>query len=253
MLKRIHKVIGVSIALIIIHLSITGIILVQPAFFNLYDKFYKSDWLLAAFDMYTHADVKAISFEENMMFISSNLFIDDEVVNLGEEKIIGAYSLKGDLLFATPSSLSIVKEVNFDYKVIKLKTFQTPLSYLGVGNKGKLIAIDEEKNKFLILKINNEYELSLTDISYEKIVFKNVNYEEADFYLNLIQGPGLQALRLITDLHNGRFFGFFVMIVFIIASICNIFLALSGSYMTIRPLILRKYIKHKDLSLKNKR
>ena len=123
------------------------------------------------------------------------------------------------------------------------------LTHMTISN----ILRDEEKNKFLILKINNEYELSVTDISYEKIVFKNVNYEKADFYLNLIQGPGLQALRLITDLHNGRFFGFVVMIIFVIASICNVFLALSGSYMTLRPLIIRKYIKHKDLSLKNKR
>ena len=250
MLKRIHKVIGVSIALIIIHLSITGIVLMQPAFFNLYDKYYKSDWLLAAFDMYTHDDVKKTSLEESMIFISSNLLIEDEVINLGEEKIVGAYRLEGDLLFATPSSLSIVKETNFGYKVIQLKKFRTPLSFLGVGTKGQLITIDEEKNKFLIIKKNNKYELSVTDISYEKIVFKNVNYEKADFYLNLIQGPGLQALRLITDLHNGRFFGFIVMIIFVIASICNVFLALSGSYMTLRPLIIRKYIKQKDLSSK---
>ena len=250
MLKRIHKVIGVSIALIIIHLSITGIILMQPAFFNLYDKYYKSDWLLAAFDMYTHADVKTSSLDDNMIFIASNLLIEDEVINLGEEKIIGAYNLEGDLLFATRSSLSLVREVDFGYKVIQLKTFQTPLSFLGVTNQEKLIAIDKEQNKFLIIKKNNYYELSVTDISYEKIIFKNVNYQKADFYLNLIQGPGLQALRLITDLHNGRFFGFVVMIIFVIASICNVFLALSGSYMTLRPLIIRKYIKYKDLSSK---
>ena len=250
MLKRIHKVIGVSIALIIIHLSITGIVLMQPAFFNLYDKYYKSDWLLSAFDMYTHADVKASSLDDNMIFIASNLLIEDEVINLGEKKIVGAYNLEGDLLFATRSSLSLVREVDFGYKVIQLKTFQTPLSFLGVTKQEKLIAIDQEKNKFLIIKKNNEYEFSDTDISYEKIVFKNVNYEKADFHLNLIQGPGLQALRLITDLHNGRFFGFIVMIIFVIASICNVFLALSGSYMTLRPLIIRKYIKHKDLSSK---
>ena len=97
---------------------------------------------------------------------------------------------------------------------------------------------------------NNEYALSTTDMPYEKIVFETVEYEKADFYLNLIQGPGLQALRLITDLHNGRFFGFIVMIIFVIASICNVFLALSGSYMTLRPFIIKKYIKHKNFSSK---
>ena len=142
MLKRIHKVIGVSIALIIIHLSITGIVLMQPAFFNLYDKYYKSDWLLSAFDMYTHADVKTSSLDDNMIFIASNLLIEDEVINLGEKKIVGAYNLEGDLLFATRSSLSLVREVDFGYKVIQLKTFQTPLSFLGVTNQEKLIAID---------------------------------------------------------------------------------------------------------------
>ena len=134
--------------------------------------------------------------------------------------------------------------------MIQLKTFQTPLSFLGVTKQEKLIAIDQEKNKFLIIKENNEYALSTTDMPYEKIVFETVEYEKADFYLNLIQGPGIQALRLITDLHNGRFFGFIVMIIFVIASICNVFLALSGSYMTLRPLIIKKYIKHKNFSSK---
>ena len=40
--------------------------------------------------------------------------------------------------------------------------------------------------------------------------------EIARYYLLQVQGPGIQALRLFADLHNGRFFGPFVMFIFVI-------------------------------------
>ena len=117
---------------------------------------------------------------------------------------------------------------------------------IGVGEKEHFIIIDEENNNFIVSKNNQEYFFIKTHEPYEKINLVATDFEKADFYLNLVQGPGVQALRLFTDLHNGRFFGIIVMFVFTLASISIIFLAISGSYMTLKPILKRKYFKPKN-------
>ena len=94
MLKKIHKTVGISFALIILHLAVTGLILMYPAFFNLYDKYYKSDFLLSAFNMYMHSDVKVVSSKEDIIVIGPRLILDEEVLDLNVNKILGAYLRK---------------------------------------------------------------------------------------------------------------------------------------------------------------
>ena len=45
MLKKLHKIIGLSVCLIIIHLSITGIILMYPSTFKLQDTYFKNRYI----------------------------------------------------------------------------------------------------------------------------------------------------------------------------------------------------------------
>ena len=83
------------------------------------------------------------------------------------------------------------------------------------------------------------------NIKYKKSNLIIPNKELSNYFLNQVQGPGIQALRLFADLHNGRFFGPVVMIIFFISSFLIIFLAISGAYMTIRPSIKRYYYRSK--------
>ncbi|PPR28071.1 MAG: hypothetical protein CFH32_01432 [Alphaproteobacteria bacterium MarineAlpha9_Bin2] len=246
MLKKIHKTVGISFALIILHLAVTGLILMYPSFFNLYDKYYKSDFFLSAFNMYMHSDVKVVSSKEDIIVIGPRLILDEEVLDLKVNKILGAYPLKNDIAVISPSALFLIKEDDLDYIVKELKTFIVPLHSIGIGEKEHFIIIDEENNNFIVSKNNQEYIFIKTHEPYEKINLVATDFEKADFYLNLVQGPGVQALRLFTDLHNGRFFGIIVMFVFTLASISIIFLAISGSYMTLKPILKRKYFKPKN-------
>ena len=64
MLKKLHKIIGLSVCLIIIHLSITGIILMYPSTFKLQDTYFKNRYISSLYDMYTVADVRALEAAE---------------------------------------------------------------------------------------------------------------------------------------------------------------------------------------------
>ena len=95
MLKKAHKIIGISFALIIVHLSVTGLFLMFPKSFNLYDKYYEADWILDSFGMFTHSDVLASSIDKDIVFIGSNLVIDGELIQLSDEKLIAGLRLNG--------------------------------------------------------------------------------------------------------------------------------------------------------------
>ena len=57
MLKKIHKIVGLSVALIVIHLAITGIILMYPGTFKLQNTFLTNNYVLSLYHMYQTTDV----------------------------------------------------------------------------------------------------------------------------------------------------------------------------------------------------
>ena len=83
------------------------------------------------------------------------------------------------------------------------------------------------------------------NIKYNESVLAATDEETASYYLLQVQGPGVQALRVFADLHNGRFFGPFVMFIFLVASLLIVFLSVSGSYMALRPSIKRYFYRLK--------
>ena len=245
MLKKAHKIIGISFALIILHLSVTGLFLMFPKYFNLYDKYYEADWILDSFGMFTHSDVLASSIDKDIVFIGSNLVIDGELIQLSDEKLIAGLRLNGVIAVVSENSLMIVSETNLDYEVRKAKSFDIAISLAGIDSDGNII-LDQNGNRLMISKKNNDYVIAPTNHNYKRIYLQTLERAESSYYLNLIQGPGVQALRLVTDLHNGRFFGMLAIFLFTVAGISTIFLALSGSFMTLRPIIYKKYYKIKN-------
>ena len=241
MLRKIHKIIGASVCLIIIHLSVTGLILMFPSHFNLYNKYYTSSWLLSAFNMYTYSDVRFSSYDENLILVGSNLVVEDDLITLNIEKIVSAFKVEKDIIIVAENSILLVNEKEFGFDSVLIESFNKPILEAGVSTHGNFI-IQQESNRFELIKNMEKYLLSITDQEYEKIVLSKVNKEKSAFYLNLIQGPGVQALRLVTELHNGRFFGAVAVLIFSITTLAAMFLSLSGFYMTMRPL-LRKFIK----------
>ena len=243
MLKKLHKIIGLSVCLIVIHLSITGIILMYPSTFKLQETYFKNRHISSLYDMYTVADVRALeAAEEDLGIIKSKVIVSDMVIETGINNILGA--LKADNLIFVLNNKKIILIQESDYGLEIIKDEKIPFTALSIGKDNDSILIKGTKDKFYIVNENLSFSLAKNnEIEFNETPLVLPEEEIARYYLLQVQGPGVQALRLFADLHNGRFFGPFVMFIFAITSILVIFLSISGSYMTIKPSIKRYIYK----------
>ena len=243
MLKKLHKIIGLSVCLIIIHLSITGIILMYPSTFKLQETYFKNRYISSLYDMYTVADVRALeAAEEDLGIIKSKAIVSDMVIETGINNILGA--LKADNLIFVLNNKKIILIQESDYGLEIIKDEKIPFTALSIGKDNDNILIKGTKDKFYIVNENLSFSLAKNnEIEFNETPLVLPEEEIARYYLLQVQGPGVQALRLFADLHNGRFFGPFVMFIFALTSILVIFLSISGSYMTIKPSIKRYIYK----------
>ena len=227
MLKKLHKIIGLSVCLIIIHLSITGIILMYPSTFKLQDTYFKNRYISSLYDMYTVADVRTLeAAEEDLGIIKSKAIVSDMVIETGINNILGA--LKADNLIFVLNNKKIILIQESDYGLEIIKDKKIPFTALSIGKGNDNILIKGLEDTFYILNENLSFSLAKNnDIEFNEAPLVLPGEEIARYYLLQVQGPGVQALRLFADLHNGRFFGPFVMFIFAITSILVIFLSIN--------------------------
>ena len=244
MLKKIHKIIGLSVCIIIIHLAVTGIILMYPHTFRLHDTYFTSNFIYSLYDMHNPSEVKALESGNDLGLVSSKIIVSDMVLETNIKDIISLLKKDNYIYILNSKSLIVIEEKDYGLQIIK----ENPLSFvaisLGTSNDQVFLkSVDDE-----YYRIHNDLRILLNEannIKYKKSNLIIPNKELSNYFLNQVQGPGIQALRLFADLHNGRFFGPVVMIIFFISSFFIIFLAISGAYMTIRPSIKRYYYRSK--------
>ena len=249
MLKRLHKIIGVSVCLIVIHLSITGIVLMYPNTFKLQDTYYTNSYISNLYDMYTITDVRVFDgLEEDLGVINSKIITSDMVIDTGINNIIGALK-KDNLIFTlNDKNVLLIQESDFGLEIIR--ETKIPFTAVSIGKDEDKILVKEEAGKIYILDESLSFSLvKNNEIEFNEMVIVLPDEEAAIYYLHQVQGPGIQALRLFADLHNGRFFGPFVMFIFAITSILVIFLSISGSYMALKPSIKRYIYKSRKKKL----
>ena len=243
MLKKLHKIIGLSVCLIVIHLSITGIILMYPSTFKLQDTYFKNRYISGLYDMYSVADVRTLeAAEEDLGIIKSKAIVSDMVIETGINNILGALKANNLIFILNNKNIILIQESDYGLEIIKDE--KIPFTALSIGKDNDNILIKGTEDKFYIVNENLSFSLAKNnEIEFNETPLVLPEEEIARYYLLQVQGPGVQALRLFADLHNGRFFGPFVMFIFAITSILVIFLSISGSYMTIKPSIKRYIYK----------
>ena len=117
-----------------------------------------------------------------------------------------------------------------------------------------LLGLDD--NGLIYFGINNNYYLldHLTlKTSKKNINPKNINWSviekpkknTAYDLLKTHQGPGISMLRIITEMHNGKIFGFLFSTIITISTLALIFLSFSGIYMGLKIKLRKKiFTKH---------
>ena len=245
MLKKFHKVLGLSIGLIIIHLAITGIILMYPNTFKLYDTFLSNNYMLSLYNMNTRSEVFVSNDFADIGIVSNNIVISDYVLDMNMLNVLGLAINNKYIFAANPYTLLVIENDGYEYKIIKKLTFPFILKELVIdnnkeikflNNEGKYYSLDESFNFIVINKLARPIKI---------LTLYSAQDQEADLYLNYIQGPGIQLLRFITDIHNGRFFGKIIMIIFSLSSLGAVFLAVTGTVMGLNMTFKRRIYKKK--------
>ena len=234
-LRKLHKYIGFTFSIFILHLTITGILLTYPKLFNVDEKYTNNFYLLKKYNMQTYKDViQYNNSKKEIITINNNLYLDRKFIDNNKEKTISAiYNINSKSLYVLNKSEIIIYEFELIEDVLEIKD----ILYLPNRENFIQIGIDQKHNIFL--KSNNHEYMIDKDNSYKKVakLINNklvwskgniVNKDIAKSYLKIHQGNGVSILRILTELHNGKFFGSIFTFILFIASLSLIFLTLSS-------------------------
>jgi hypothetical protein len=252
MLKKIHKIVGLSVALIIIHLAITGILLMYPGAFKLQNTFISNNYVLSLYNMYQTTDVFHNKDYSNIGIVSKKVIIDDYVIDTGLEKVLNIAKYKKQIFINSYNNLLLINNKEYEPTIIKKIPFPFILKTMALNREKEINFIDD---KSVIYYLNNDFNfvpMLNPKIPLERLFLINADRDTAELYLNYVQGPGIQLLRFITDIHNGRFFGRIVMTIFTVSSLAVIFLALSGTFMSFNISFKRQLYKKKKKNISKK-
>jgi hypothetical protein len=234
-LRKLHKYLGFTFSIFILHLTVTGILLTYPKTFKIEETYLSNFFILKKYNMDTHRQVYGVSdIEDEVVIIKNNIYLNSKFVDKFRNEIINILYQKKEnkIIVLSKSTIGIYFFKNIDNEleindIISLEN-NKKIKYLGLSLSDGII----------FLKNDNEYynfdDNYLPELVNEKD--KNINWSKismidkklAKYYLNIHQGKGVSLTRVLTELHNGKFFGSIFTLILFFSSLSLIFLTLSS-------------------------
>lgn len=233
-LRLFHKYIGFIFSVLLLKLTITGIMLLYPQFFDLNDSYVSSQYFLKKYNMLNIDDAKVFGSknDEVILFDKSLYFKKVFIDNFNEE-------IKDSIFLPTEDTLVVIQDTKVKFFILKITDDQ--LEIIDINEKeleAKIIKVGrDEKNNIIIETEKNNYYLNN-----QKLVLadKNIKVDYLDKnvvsrslvkdYLVMHQGKGVPLHRIITELHNGKIMGSFLSYLLLLASISLLFLIFSSFF-----------------------
>lgn len=228
---RWHRRIGVSIALPILVIAITGMVLNHSRFFNLEKTYVTNKAILNWYGMTPRKPALSISLNEErwisgldgLLFVNKNLVADEAT------KPTGGGVINKTLAISTEDAVYLLREKS-NKLIEKLGNESLP--------PGKIVASKVKNKKFLLDTTSGQF---YTDANFGEFIPENrnplssVTYSElpTDIHSKILEnwrGRGLSLWRVILDIHDGAFFGKIGSLLADISAIALILLVLSGFY-----------------------
>ena len=234
-LRKLHKYLGFAFSLFILHLTVTGILLIYPRTFNIEETYVSNFFILKKYNMDTHKDVYGLSnVEDEVVIIKNNIYVNSQFIDKFSDEIINVLYQKKEkkIIILSKSVIGIYVFESIDgaleiKDIISLEnTFK--INDLGQNLSGDIIFL---KNDSEYYNLNNKYLIKLANIKDKNIRWSNISKIDkklAKYYLNIHQGKGVSLTRILTELHNGKFFGSIFTLILFFSSLSLIFLTLSS-------------------------
>ncbi len=233
-LRLFHKYIGFIFSVLLLKLTITGIMLLYPQFFDLNDSYVSSQYFLKKYDMLNIDDAKVFGSknDEVILFDKSLYFKKVFIDNFNEE-------IKDSIFLPTEDTLVVIQDTKVKFFILTITDDQLEITDINEKElEEKIIKVGrDEKNNIIIETEKNNYYLNN-----QKLVLadKNIKVDYLDKnvvsrslvkdYLVMHQGKGVPLHRIITELHNGKIMGSFLSYLLLLASISLLFLIFSSFF-----------------------
>ena len=234
-LRKLHKYLGFAFSIFILHLTVTGILLTYPKTFNIEEKYISNFFILKKYNMDTHKEVYGLrNIEDEVVIIRNNIYINSQFVDKFSDEIINVLYQKNEkkIFILSKSIIGIYFFENID-GALEIKDI------ISIENTKKIKGLGQNLSDDIIFFKNDSeyYNLENKDlIKQANIKDKNIKWSNiskidkklAKHYLNIHQGNGVSFTRILTELHNGKFFGSIFTLILFFASLSLIFLTLSS-------------------------
>ena len=88
-LRKLHKYLGFTFSLFILHLTLTGILLTYPKTFNIEETYISNFFILKKYNMDTHREVYGLSnIEDEVVIIKNNIYVNSKFIDKFNDEII---------------------------------------------------------------------------------------------------------------------------------------------------------------------
>ena len=234
-LRKLHKYLGFAFSLFILHLTVTGILLIYTKTFNIDDTYISNFFILKKYNMDTYKEVKGlVNIEDEVVIIKNNIYLNSKFVDKFSDEIINIlYQKKENKIFVLSKSnigLYFFENIDNELEIIDIISIENTkkINHLGLSLSGNKVFLKNDNDYY---NLDNNHQLKLVDKIEKNIKWSKtnkINKKLAKYYLNIHQGKGVSLTRILTELHNGKFFGSIFTLILFFSSLSLIFLTLSS-------------------------
>ena len=205
-LLKFHNIVGLFVCLVLIHLSVTGIVLNHTDKLNLNQTKISWNWLLKVYGIGIPETNAVFAIEDNFFHqTNSKIFMNTESIMRDKSKLVGVIDFNNQFIISTTDKIiQVNKSGDFIKKIELPQNLIGEINKIGPYSKGIVIQIN--KNKFLSDKslenwspINNSDKIIW---STESNVPADINKKIKAYYV----GEGISIEQIILDLHSGVIF-----------------------------------------------
>lgn len=218
-----HRYIGLFSALILIMLSITGIALNHTEDLKLDSQMIQAETILDWYGIKAPENLLTFNTQHHSLSqLGKHIYFDQQSLIKNQHPLIGAVETEDFIVLALSQSLLLI---SLDGEIIEQNNFKNI----------EKIGLDTQQN----IIVQSDGKLSYSDdglISWQSTTDKTVNWSQTTDTPKNIKQAILQHFssnilpleRVLLDIHSGRFFGLFGVIIVDICGVLLILLALSG-------------------------
>ncbi len=225
-----HRYIGVSAALLVIILAVSGLMLNHTDKLQLDSHYVSNNWLLNQYGIHAPTDIRSYSLQNHWLSQwGERLFLDQTEIGETPEKLLGALFYRDMLVMALESEVWLLTpKGELIEKLGGNEGIPAGMSAIGITDDGQ-VAVMAAHGVY-----SADRDLVIWQDSPEAItVWVDSENLPADLYQHLLQkyrGYGLSLERVVLDLHSGRIFGQYGIYIMDAAAVLMLFLAFSGSW-----------------------